>query len=245
LLEILEEKHAKKALVTFQTIEHRQNEDDFFRPMPCQGEEIELVLWPELRIARTDGVELTSTERQVLAMMFTKTDPDAPTPDSMFAPKAPVEVGETWSIDAERFQDATQRSAPPEVSLSGVTGQMSLVKVIQSNGREFLKIQGKATATLESTSSVGEVGGEATFHFGSELPLDGKGSRNATTTRQVLKLVARRDGITLRINVDSSRSFTTIWPASPSKSLKTSKGNPADSKAPSEGNKTEKAEKKR
>jgi|GEM_PF-4596561 hypothetical protein len=242
LLEILEKKHARKALVTFNTIEHRQNEDDFFRSMPCQGEEIELVLWPELRITRTDGVELTSIEQKILAMMFNKTDPDAPTPDAMYAPKASVEIGETWSIDAERFQVAAQRSAPPGVSLSSVSGQMSLVKVVRAKGREFLKVQGKADATLDSTNSAGDVGGEVTFYFGSELPLDGKGSRNTTTTRQVLEVVASRDGTTLRINVDSSRSFHTIWPSAPTEPLKTSKSNPTDSKAMP---KSEKAEKKR
>jgi hypothetical protein len=228
LLEILEKKHARKALVTFQTMEHRQSEDDFFRSMPCEGEEIELALWPKLRITRTDGVELTGVEQQILEMMFNKTDPDVPTPAMMYAPNAPVEIGETWSIDAERFQDAAQRSAPPGVGLSGVTGQMTLVKRVRSKGGEFLKVEGKADASLDSTDGVGDIRGTVTFYFGGELPLDGKGSRNATTTRQVLKFVASRDGTTLRINVDSRRSFHTIWPESRPTALKMSKSSPPD-----------------
>ena len=98
---------------------------------------------------------------------------------------------------------------------------MALVAVTRVNGKEFLKVQGTANASIDSLEGLEEGRGTVKFEFGGELSIDGKGSRNSTMTRQRLTIEASRQGISLHIFVDSKRSYKTVWPKPAAKNTAT------------------------
>ncbi len=103
VVEVLSDGEAKVVIATFHDLEVTEKKDGMAKTNDLSGVPLEVVLWPKLLVSRTDGVELTPLQKSIVYNCFTRSDPDAESLSRVYAPKSPVELGESWSM-ASRSQ---------------------------------------------------------------------------------------------------------------------------------------------
>ena len=234
LLEVLSDGSPKALTATLHDLEIKAGKNEDARSDSLSGVPLTVVLWPKKRVERTDGVELTGMQKALVDNLYTTTDPDEHSMDTVYGPRSPVEVGESWSMDAETMRENFARANRAQFQLFNLAGEMTLKEVKTIEGVEYLHVVGKGQAEFSEVTGMDDASGGVVFAVDGDFRVTGVPHCLNRTIKHRMAVQGRVEAGLIRIETGVSKEFKNIrvvLPAS-SETKKQTEPSKAEPKAP-------------
>lgn len=200
--------------IFFRSLSTRNDSGGTYADASCVGVPIDVVVWPDVSITREDGQDFVPDEKKVVAGLFRKTDPDAPTDDQVLAPDHDVSIGDSWhptSDEMSRYLQAQgllipDNSAVISLKLADHRKVGGIDCLIVDFSLDCPNIDGDTSLPADFRAIHGSSKGSSEYDLPIDPALPMMSYRNDTSA--TFNASVDKDGSTINVNGQQSQAST-------------------------------------